>query len=52
METWVELAVDGVAWAVAAVAEVEGADGGGRVIPGPSEYDDDEDKVELDTDNF
>ena len=53
MGTWVELAVDGVAWAVAAaVAEVEGADGGGRAIPGLSEYDDDEDKVELDTDNF
>ena len=49
MGTWVEWTVDGVALAVvAAVAEVDGADGGGRAIPGSSEVDDDDDEDEDD----
>ena len=49
MGTWVEWTVDGVALAVvAAVAEVDGADGGRRAIPGSSEVDDDDDEDEDD----
>ena len=62
MGIWVE--VGGVALAmVPAVAEVYGADGGGRAIPGSDDDDDDndddddeeeeeEDKVDLDAANF
>jgi hypothetical protein len=51
MGTWVGWTVGGEALAVvAAVAEVDGADGGGRAIPGSSELDDDDDDDEDEED--